>query len=67
MRSTVDSVKVIVQNNSTGLYLCPKGYWNVEQRYVTYPDIRSLEREIKNLNATYKVIRETRPTVGISI
>lgn len=58
MKPSSESVKAIVQNKVTQMYLCPKGYWNKELRYVTYPDIHALRREIANLNATFTIIRD---------
>ncbi len=58
MKPSSGSVKAIVQNNTTKMYLCPKGYWNTELRYVTYPDIHTLLREIVNLNATFSIVRD---------
>jgi len=52
-----DFIKAIVQNNVTQMYLCPKGYWNTNLKYVTFPDMFSLRREIINLNATFTIVR----------
>mgnify|MGYP007082273588 CR=1 FL=1 len=57
MKLSSGSVKAIVQNKDTKMYLCPKGYWNTELRYVTYPDKHALRREISNLNATFTIVR----------
>lgn len=58
MKPSSGSVKAIVQNNTTKMYLCPKGYWNKELRHVIYPDIHALRREIANLNATFSIVRD---------
>jgi hypothetical protein len=57
MKLSSGSVKAIVQNKVTQMYLCPKGYWNTELKYVTYLDKHALKREIANLNATFTIVR----------
>ena len=52
-----DSIKAIVQNKVTQMYLCSKGYWNKDLKYVTYLDKHTLRRETANLNASVIIVR----------
>ena len=54
--TAIASVKVVIQNKTTGLYLCPKGYWGKERRVVSFPDKGSITRECMRLNATCEIV-----------